>query len=246
MALFTDGPVVDAEELLRYEASVGDVAQAEGVSMSGKIALAQEECGSAVVDFLRQNLTYTELVTETLLGRVVVDTRLRRWVALRALWSLFRDAYTRQLNDRYASKREEYAALMKEARDSYFANGAGLVSTPVAKARKPILTAVSGNGQAGAVFTAVTQVDAMGQEGAASELAAVTLTSGQTVQVVFTGTGWWNVYAGSTPDTLSKQNTVPLAVTSWTAGVLVSGGAELTPGQRADVMIRWRRLIRRG
>lgn len=247
MALFTDGPVADAEELLRYEASVGDVANAEGVSVSTKIALAQEECGSAVVDFLRQNLAYAGVVTDALLARVVVDARLRRWVALRALWALFRDVYTRQLNDRYAVKREEYASLMKEARDSYFANGVGLVNTPVPQAAAPVLAAIAGTGPTGTVYAAVTAVDAQGHEGAASAVSALTLTTGHTAQVTFTGTGNWNLYLGLSPELLTLQNATPLSQGQWVLnGAPTVGGASAPLGQRADVMVRWRRLLRRG
>lgn len=246
MALYTDGAVVDAEELTRYETSLLDVLRTESVPADRKIALAQEECGIALTDFLRRNLSMGGGTDTDLLNRVVVDARLRRWVALRALWGIFRDAYTRQLNDRYAGKREEYASLMRDAEERYLANGVGLVGRPVARPDKPKLDTVAGSGPIGTFYVAVTRWDATAGESAASDLSSAGVNAGSLLRVRVNTTGNWQVYVGESLSAMTRQNGEPITGDEWLLNEPLRDGSPVPQGQFAETVVRWRRLLRRG
>ena len=246
MALLTDGPVVDAEELARYESSLLDVMRAEGVALDQKVALAQEECGRRVAEFLQKNLAYSVVSEDELLGKVVVDSRLRRWVAVRALWEVFRDVYSRQLNDRYAAKRSEYDALMREAESSCLSHGVGVVWQPLARAERPDVSVVAGSGVGGTFYVAVADWKTGVGEGALSEAVVITVPTGSQMVVATNGTTAWNVYAGTSPGDLTRQNTEPVADGQWMMMGPLRVGEAPGRGQRADTVVQWRRLLRRG
>ena len=45
MALFTDGPISTTDQLVAHDSSVLDVSNREGIDLTAKLALAQEELG---------------------------------------------------------------------------------------------------------------------------------------------------------------------------------------------------------
>ena len=85
MALFRDGLISSLEDLRVYETSLLDTASIEGVSLSNKLELAQQEIGNEILRFLIQQLEPTESVTPAKLDQVVATDPLRRWHALRTL-----------------------------------------------------------------------------------------------------------------------------------------------------------------
>ena len=115
MALIQDGPISSLEDLRVYETSLLETASIEGVSLSSKIDLAQQELGSEILRFLIQQLEPTESVTPSKLAQVVATDPLRRWHALRTLAVFFRDVHHNQLNDRYRAKWDAYESEARGA-----------------------------------------------------------------------------------------------------------------------------------
>ena len=107
MALFTDGEVSSIEDLRGYDTQLLDVANVEGIDVTRKLQLAQEEIATEVTTLLGRLRLPGWLNAPPDPGRVVVTPPLRLWHSYLALEMVYRDAYHSQLNDRYAAKRDE-------------------------------------------------------------------------------------------------------------------------------------------
>lgn len=254
MALFHDGPISDTSDLQKYENDILNVASAEGVDLGAKMALAQRELANELLLFLLRR----PYVREAWLGDrrerevqdVVVTGPLRQWHVHKSLAFVYRDAYNNQLNDRYQGKWLEYEELAKASERTYFQIGVGLVPDPVPKATVPMLSTATGAGAGATYYVAVTWVNAAGHEGAPSDLVELTTTDGQQM-VVSVGappenvTGW-NVYVGTSPDSVTLQNPASLPTGgSWTMNGL-SSGAPPGDGQRPSWFVVDHRVIERG
>jgi len=259
MALFTDGLISTIEELLRYESAILDVAKIEGIDLTTKLKLAEEEIAVELHTFLaRVNYTtqYGEITTVVPWrpDQIVVTEALHKWHTFRALSITYRDAYNRQLNDRYQGKWQEYDKLAAWAAGALFDSGVGVVYAPVPRAQKPELTVVAGSLPAATYYVAVTWEGAAGAEGAPSELAAITLPAGKSLSVKPVdppdGATGWNVYAGYSGTDSGRQNDSPLgAAQAWVepASGLKKGQATGS-GQAPDIYLRQavRRIFDRG
>ena len=152
MALFTDGPLISAEDLQKYENSILNVASAETIDLAGKIALARGEIANQLVLFFLRRLPLRDFADFPLaqrtrdIGDVVVTEPLRQWHVHKALAMIYRDAYNNQLNDRYQGKWTEYEQLAKASCQNYFRIGVGVVANPLAKASMPMLSTMPGVG----------------------------------------------------------------------------------------------------
>ena len=104
MALFTDGEVSTIEDLRGYDTQLLDVANIEGIDVTRKLQLAQDEISVELATLLARAARFTVPLDP---GRVVVTTPLKLWHTFLALELVYRDAYGSQLNDRYAGKRDE-------------------------------------------------------------------------------------------------------------------------------------------
>ena len=233
MALFTDGPVNGAADLQNYESGILNVASTEGIDVSVKSALAQSEIATELTLFLRRrfqmaDFQWTITVHRTIgLEDVVVTDPLRQWHAYKTLAFVYHDAYNNQLNDRYQGKWKTYAQLAKDSSRSFFQIGVGLVAGPIPKAPLPTLSTVVGTGGDGTFYVATTWRVDSGEQGSPSDMTRMTVGAGQQL-VVGTGkapanvTGW-NAYVGVTPDSVTLQNTAPVAIgNTWTmtAGII--------------------------
>jgi hypothetical protein len=241
MALFTDGAVSTIEELAGQDSQLLNVATVEGIDVTKKLRLAQEELGIELETMLERRC----------LEHVVVTPPLRLWHAYRSLEMVYQDAYSNQLNDRYANKRDELHDLARWAMDRLIRLGVGVVEHPVPKAMGPVVTPTPGALADGTYYVTESWVNAEGEEGAPADLASVT-TASSTFMV---GTGWapavaagWNIYAGVDPMDLIRQNTAPNPVGStWVQPeVLVTEGKRPGPGQAPNRMHRVARRISRG
>jgi hypothetical protein len=100
-------------------------------------------------------------------------------------------------------------------------------------------------------FVSVAWVSNRGEEGAGSEIAALTTADGQALTVrapaALENAAGWNVYAGYAPGPLTLQNDAPLGLSAtWTASTGLRQGAAMGTGQAAQYFVRPERLIQRG
>ena len=267
MGLLIDGQVNSTQELRNYENSILDLASSENIDLTGKMALAQDEVGIEILHFLlKQESRDPNTSPDVLSGQnhrrrlgvadIVATPELKRWMAVKTLQLAYADAYSNQLNDRYASKLKQYEALVENAAESYFESGVGVTTDPVGRASAPELNAIAGVGQAATFYVEASWTNLAGQEGLASQLTSFSTTNG--MQLIATPgatasaapgnvTGW-NIYAGYTPDQLTLQNDTPIPIgTSWTAPPTgLRTGRRPGDGQTADRYIVNNRVWSRG
>jgi hypothetical protein len=254
MALFTEGHITTLEDLSAQDAAILDIASSEGIDLTQKVALAEQEVGIEVTAVLRRlNGGEGLLGTGGLdLGSVVVTPPLKLWHTFRTLELAYRDAYHNQLNDRYKGRRDEYRELARWAAEKLWATGIGLTSDPVPQATTPELAATLGLLPAGTYFVAASWVGATGAEGLVSAAAEFELTGAGAISVNATGAPSnavkWNVYAGLAADELKLQNPAPLELSE---GWLVdsdpsAGGRGPGNGPEATVFRTAPRVLQRG
>jgi hypothetical protein len=245
MALFTDGTMATMEDAAAYESSILDVTATEGIDLQTKLKLAQEELGVELEAFMAGRQI------EAALGNVVVTEPLKKWHVFQTLTLVYRDAYNRQLNDRYLGKQREYERLARWAWEALFQCGIGMTSRPIAKADPPELTAVAGNGSAAVYYVRAAWSDGE-QEGCPSDVAVISVPAGNLASVKAVNpparAKSWNLYAGYSAAVLARQNDGPLpAGATWTAPSegLRTGAAPGT-GQAPEYFVRAGRVLPRG
>jgi hypothetical protein len=255
MALFTDGPISNGEDLQRYESDILNVATNEHIDLGAKLRLAQQNLSDELVLFLLRRWPLRDAVLGFERARkvddVVVSDPLRRWHIHQTLALIYRDAYNNQLNDRYQGKWKEYEQLAAASKSTYLQIGVGLVSNPVSRGMPPTLASVTGPGTGATYYVAVTWVNAGGQQGAPSEFAEFTTTNGQELTAQAgpapqNATGW-NVYVGTSPATATLQNQTPLTAGAvWTMNNGLNAGARLPQGQLPSWFVVDQRVVERG
>lgn len=228
MALFTDAPISTLDQLAAQDTAFLDVASNEGIDASAKILLAQQELGVELTSafsrsaFSRTNpsMWWPGSVATSLsvlqLPNIVVTPPLRLWHTFHTLAMVYRDAYGNQLNDRYAAKWKEYQDLAKWASVMLFQTGIGVVSSPIAVAANPEVDLLSGPQPAGMYYVQVAWMNSTGEEGMASPVTSISAPDQNSVQVRSVNPPAnavaWNVYAGMAVDSITLQNTTPLAM----------------------------------
>jgi hypothetical protein len=263
MALLTDGSISTIGDLLGYESAILDVAKTEQIDLTRKLKLAEEEITVDLEAFLaRQNDTweYDPLVNIAAvnpwwqINQIVVTRPLHKWHTFRALSLTYRDAYSRQLNDRYQGKWTEYDQLAGWASGALFEMGVGLVGEPVPRAAQPQVTTAAGVQAAATYYVRVSWIGGSGAEGTPSEILSLTVPAGNGLIVAAVsppiGATGWNVYAGGSVTGLGRQNSAPVAVGQpWIepAAGLINGSA-IGNGQEPETLLQQskRRLILRG
>jgi hypothetical protein len=252
MALFTDGPVSTIGELAEHDSQLLNVATVEGIDVTTKLALAQEEL-AVELDTLLEPASALQPVYpgRARLEHVVVTPPLRLWHTYRSLEMVYQDAYNNQLNDRYAKKRDQFRDLGRWAQDRLIRLGVGFAGHPVPKADEPQVSPTPGSLADGTYYVTVTWVNAQGNEGVSADPVNVT-TAGSTFVVsprcppaVAVG---WNVYAGVDPERLVRQNASlnAMGATWMQPGVLVTDGPRTGHGQEPDTVQSIARRISRG
>ena len=252
MALFQDGPISSLEDLRVYETSLLETANIEGVSLSNKLELAQQEVGNEILRFLIQQLEPTESVTPTKLNQVVATDPLRRWHALRTLSVFFRDVHHNQLNDRYRAKWDAYESEAKGAARLLWEVGVGLVRSPLKRPAPPSLELLPSDEEYPQSLFKTTWVTGPFEESAASEAVLFAPAFAERPQLAAIdpparATGW-HVDAGPAESLLTRQTTTAVSLTApW---VMPSSnfvaGAAAPFGQQPDYYIRLQRLLFRG
>jgi hypothetical protein len=213
MALFTDGAIASIEDLRGHDTQLLNVATVEGIDVTRKLALAQEELGVEVAGLLGQAMRSGQLTAPPAIEQVVVTPTLKLWHIFRTLEMFYRDAYNSQLNDRYAGKRDEYHEMAKWAREQVVQSGLGIAADPVVQAATPAVRASAGGLADGAYYVAVAWTNAAGEEGACS-IPTMIQASGSSFAVQTTApprVKGWTVYCGTDPAAMTLQNGTALA-----------------------------------
>src|SRR5204863_9250259 len=134
--------IAAADDLAGHDSAVLTVASTEGIDLTKKLGLAMDELALELAKLMPGIEG---------LDRVAVTPAIKMWHVFRTLELVYRDAYQNQLNDRYAGKRDQFAALGKWAFEKLMEGGVGIVSSPIPKAGTPELTYFPGQ-QAGATY----------------------------------------------------------------------------------------------
>jgi hypothetical protein len=248
MALFTDGSISSMEDLTARDSQLAVVASGEGIDVTQKMAVAQEEIGSDLTAMLAR----LERWTQTALGNIAVTPALRLWHTLRTLEMVYGDAYHSQLNDRYAGRRDQFRSMAQDARERLMEIGIGVASRPVAKAAMAVVTPIpAGALAAGTYFVTVAWVNGAGEEGASANAAMVEVTGGGleiTPGEAPEAAVGWNVYAGPDEESMVLQNPVAIAAgEAWVqTAAPISSGRKAGAGQAPNYLKPLPRVIPRG
>jgi hypothetical protein len=257
--LFTDNTPADKETLRTFESAILDVAAGEGIDLDAKLQIAAEQVGDELEIWLKQAgsgpTSWVVALGPTwmapLLNSVVVSPAIRRWHALHTLESVYRDAYFQELNDRFKGKWQMYQELKREARDLAFAYGIGIVGAPIPIGPVPASGTALGDSDSAPVYIQLTWVSSSGAEGAPGQAQSMVAPVGTQITVSLTQQApagcSWNVYAGSSPDQMTLQNTTPLGQNDlWAlASPPSTTGRLIGTGQTADyILIDYKRTQR--
>jgi len=255
MALYTDGPISSIEELTARDSQLLSVASTEGIDLTQKIALAQDELSLELGGMLTATGSLLQGVWTSPAGvhSIVVTPALKLWHVLRTLELVYCDAYHNELNDRYAGKRDQFRKMARWAYEQLAQAGIGIALNPVPKAATPdvyVTGSVVDSLPDGAYYVATAWINGQGDEGCNSNPAVVT-TVASTVSVaagaVPEGAAGWNVYVGTAPETLMLQNGAPLAGgTVWRQPAMLANGRQPGAGQAPNVLRPIRQFIQRG
>lgn len=255
MALFTDGPISVTMDLQNYESSILSVASTEGIDLAGKMALAQDDIANQVMTFLLRRVPVQDYLWNLRRAKgvsdVVVTPALRQWHAHKTLALVYRDAYNNQLNDRYLGKWKEYEQLAKISSENFLQIGVGVVADPIQKPAVAVLSTVAGPGSGATYYVVATWVNRAGQEGSPSDVAQITTADGQQLVAGVAdppaNASGWNVYVGPAPDSVSRQNDLPIGTSGrWTLTVPLRSGSPAGEGQPPTWFFVDHRVIERG
>ncbi|HZT34211.1 MAG TPA: hypothetical protein VFA33_30245 [Bryobacteraceae bacterium] len=245
MALFSDGSISTTDDLAAYDSAIMDVASTEGIDLTRKLALAQDELSVMLTSLLPEDQSCG-------LGNVVVTTPLRLWHTLRTLALAYEDAYYNQLNDRYQGKWQAFAERARWAQEQLMQAGAGFVTDPIPQAQPAVLTEAPAPQPAATYYATVTWVNASGQEGAPAELRSLEGSAGNSIQVrpvaPPANAAGWNVYVGFSPDAMYRQNDAPMATDQTWTFTDPALATETLPGngQAPDFLRALPRILQRG
>jgi hypothetical protein len=242
MALFVDGPACTIEDLTDQDSALLDVSLDNGINVTTKLRLAQEEVKTDLELWLLKPRPALPMPWAPALRieQVVITPPLKRWETMHTLALVYRDAYFSQLVDRYQAKLQEYTKLTRNAREDFVASGLALVSDPVPRAALPVLTSVLAPQSGGTFYASIAWVNAAGQEGAASAASSITIADGN-LMVVSAANGPFNaagfrVYAGSALNAMYLRNEVllPIGVTYMYIPGQITQGTLPGFGQKPD------------
>jgi hypothetical protein len=172
------------------------------------------------------------------------------WHTYRTLEIVYGDAYYSQLNDRYAKKRDQFGLLSKWAYERLIMNGIGITPRPVPQAATPDVEAAAGAVPDGTYYVTMAWTNTAGEEGVSATPAVITTSSsGFFVRPAGSqSSSAWNVYAGSAPESMTRQNGSPIAAGAvWTqSSALTTSGSMPGRGQAPSYYHALPRVIQRG
>ena len=254
MALLSDGSVSGLDDLAAQDSQLLDMANEEGINVTQKMALAQGEIEielTSLLESLKIAAWPLSLILEPTINDIVVTPALQLWHTYRILEMVYADAYSNQLNDRYAAKRDQFHQFAGWAREKLIQNGLGICTNPVPRADTPLLNATPGNLPDGTYYVTVSWVNQAGEAGASGLPDAITTSSStfevQPVAPPANAIGW-NVYVGQAPETMVIQNDGLIAVSQlWQQPpALRTTGQAPGTGQAANYLKPIPRVLQRG
>jgi hypothetical protein len=259
MALFTDGPVSCILDLTARDTQLLSVAVAEGIDVTQKLVLAQDELALELGTLLSRTSCAGQslwLAPQPDMGSVVVTPALKLSHTFRTLELVYADAYCNQLNDRYAGKRDQFHGMADWAYEKLIQTGIGIASCPVPQPAIPGVVAAPGPQGTSPLpdntyYVTMAWVNSQGEEGACAVPAAVK-TSASTLLIQSgnapRNAAAWNVYVGAAPETMWLQNPSPLTPgQTWLQpGTLNTSGRAPGSGQSPSYIQPVPRMIQRG
>jgi hypothetical protein len=255
MAMLLDGPPSTIGDLSIRDSDLLDVAAAEGIDLSAKLQLAATDIGNAVESMLLSLLPLCGLIRQRFpsLRHIAVTQQLKLWHTFSSLRLVYQDLYYSRLNDRYQAKMKMYREEELQALNELRTVGFGIVFDPLPQALAPNVAMVQSAGSGGGtVYVAVSYVNQKDEEGLASLPIEADVPSGNAATVNLTALAdnatAWNLYAGVSPDALSRQNSQtldPLAAPTLVPANLGSGPRPGS-GQHANQLYPLPRRILRG
>jgi hypothetical protein len=254
MAMLLDGPPSTIEDLTAWDADLLNVAVSEGIDLTTKLGLAASVISRAVETMLLSALPAYDVIRQRFpsLKHIAVTPQLKIWHTYVALRLVYQDLYYSRLNDRYQAKMKLYGEEESQALDELRAIGLGIVFDPVPQAVAPTIGTIQTTDAGGAMYIAVALVNGKGEEGLMSVPIEADTQDGSAVTAAVTSMAEnaveWNVYAGLSPDALSRQNSQtlePLSSVSLAPGRLTTGSKPKF-GQQANRLYPVPRRILRG
>lgn len=220
MALFTDAPITTLDQLAAQDSAVLSVTSTEGIDLNAKITLAQKELGAELLATASQSpfspssasLWWPGIMVSSILQlhNITVTQPLQMWHTFHTLELTYRDAYYNQLNDRYLAKWNTYIELSRWASSLLFQTGVGIVADPIPIAQTPQMTSVAGPFSAAAYFAQISWLNGNGEEGAPSAVGSLSTSNQSSIEIQSNAppvnAAGWNVYVGSTINTVTLQN----------------------------------------
>jgi hypothetical protein len=254
MALFADGPACTVDDLTDQDSGLLDVALDNGINVTTKVRLAQEELKTDLELWLLKPRPALPMpwVPTPHIEQIVVTPSLKRWETMHALALVYRDAYFSQLVDRYQAKLQEYLRLTRNSRENFVASGLALAADPVPRAALPVLTSTPAPQGGGTFYASVAWVNGTGQEGAASAASSITIADGNLMVVAAVNApvnaAGFQVFAGTALTAMYLQNNVllPVGVTYMYIPGEVTQGPLPGFGQKPDFVRPLARTLLRG
>src|SRR5437868_10168970 len=171
MALFTDPEIFTIDDLSAQETAILDTAVTEGIDLTSKLGLAQNEIGVELLATFERRRAY-DAQAPLQLSNVVVTAPLRLWHTFHTLAMVYRDAYNNQLNDRYEGKWNQYRELARWASGALLQIGVGIVWNPLEQPGAAELTYVAGSQPGATYYVRISWVNARGEESASGLLSS--------------------------------------------------------------------------
>jgi hypothetical protein len=255
MALFTDSYISSIAALQAYDTAILEVARIEGVDLSSKLTIAEQELGLELQAFLLRHAQSGSGDRDGGgygLRHVVVTGGLEQWHTLRTLALVYGDVYNTQLNDRYLGKWNQFARIAKQSSELLFQTGLGVVDNPLPRATQPQLSVGPNGPPAATHIVTVAWRNYAGESGAPSLPTVYTTRDSESLIVTAIdpppGASAFDVFVGASEPELSRHNPLPVASgDSWTLQAQpLTGFDPPSAGQKPSRYLRLTRTLQRG
>lgn len=253
MALLTDRDLITVRDLLSYENDLLETADRERVEIDTKIELAtaevRTETETEVDKILRSGVGGNTSVAS--IGNVVATPSLLRWIHSRCLALFFFECFGHQMNERFRAKFDHYRQQAEAAKQDFLQRGIGVADVPLNKPGGLTVQLASGSLPTGSYYFAATWSNTRGQQSSLGATATTVLDAPGgmilTPPAAPAAATGWNVFLGSSPEQMYRQNTTPIPPgTAWTQSVHPETAYAAGSGQMPDRYLQPQRIFQRG